>query len=75
MKLSENTLNLLKNFSEINSNIVFNPGKTITTIAEAKNIVASATVAEEFPQQFGIYDLREFLSTLTLVANPELSFG
>lgn len=75
MKLSENTLNLLKNFSEINSNMVFKAGNTIATIAEAKNIMASATITEEFPQQFGIYDLKQFLSTLTLVANPELSFS
>jgi len=75
MKLSENTLNLLKNFSEINSNMVFKPGNTIATIADAKNIMASATITEEMPRQFGIYNLQEFLSTLTLVANPELSFS
>ena len=55
--------------------MVFKPGNTIATIAEAKNIMASATITEEFPQQFGIYDLKEFLCTLTLVANPELSFS
>ena len=72
MKLSENTINLLKNFAGINPNMVFKAGSSIATIAEAKNIMASATVTETFPQEFGIYDLNEFLSTLTLVDNPEL---
>jgi len=75
MKLSENTINLLKNFAGINPNMVFKPGSSIATIAEAKNIMASATVTETFPQEFGIYDLNEFLSTLTLVENPDLSFS
>jgi hypothetical protein len=75
MKLSENTINLLKNFAGINPNMVFKAGSSIATIAEAKNIMASATVTETFPQEFGIYDLNEFLSTLTLVDNPDLSFS
>ena len=75
MKLSENTINLLKNFAGINPNMVFKPGSSIATIAEAKNIMASATITESFPQEFGIYDLNEFLSTLALVENPELSFS
>lgn len=75
MKLSENTINLLKNFAGINPNIVFKPGSSIATIAEAKNIMASATIAESFPQGFGIYDLNEFLSTLALVENAELTFN
>jgi hypothetical protein len=75
MKLSENTIKLLKNFAGINPNMVFKAGSSIATIAEAKNIMASATVAETFPQEFGIYDLNEFLSTLTLVDDPELSFS
>lgn len=75
MKLSENTINLLKNFAAINPNMVFKPGSSIATIAEAKNIMASASIAETIPQEFGIYDLNEFLSALTLVANPELSFS
>ena len=75
MKLSENTINLLKNFAGINPNMVFKPGSSIATIAEAKNIMASATITESFPQEFGIYDLNEFLSTLALVENPDLSFS
>jgi hypothetical protein len=74
MKLSEKTLDVLKNFSAINPNMVFKPGKTISTISEAKNIMANATIEDEIPAQFGIYDLTEFLSTLTLVSDPDLEF-
>jgi len=74
MKLSETTVELLKNFAAINPNMVFKPGKSITTMAEAKNIVAVATITEEIPSAFGIYDLTEFLSALSLVDEPELDF-
>ena len=75
MKLSQPTIDILKNFSAINPNIIFKEGNTISTIAEAKNIMASATIEERIPREFGIYDLNEFLSTITLVDDPELDFG
>lgn len=75
MKLSEQTLEILKNFSTINPNLVFKQGKVLQTITEAKNILASATISEEIPQTFGIYDLTEFLAALSLVDDPSLSFG
>ena len=74
MKLSENTLEVLKNFSAINPNMVFKPGKIISTISEAKNIMANATIEDEIPTQFGIYDLTEFLSALSLVNDANLEF-
>lgn len=74
MKLSEHTLEILKNFSAINASMIFRPGKTISTIAEAKNIIASATIAEDIPVQFGIYDLNELLAALTLVDDPNIEF-
>lgn len=74
MILSENTLHLLKNFAGIQPNIVFNKGSVIKTMAEAKNIVGIATIEEEFPVQFGIYDLNEFLGVLSLNDNSELKF-
>ncbi len=74
MKLSKNTLDVLNNFSVINPNMVFKPGKVVATISEAKNIMANATIGEEIPSQFGIYDLTQFLSTLSLVTDPELEF-
>lgn len=75
MKLSETTIDILKNFSAINPNMVFKEGATLATIAEAKNIMASATIEERIPREFGIYDLNEFLSTISLVENPDLDFG
>ena len=56
MKLSDNTINLLKNFKEINQSILFKKGNKLRTISVMKNILAEATVAEDFPKDFGIYD-------------------
>lgn len=75
MELTENTLQILKNFAAINSNIVIREGNTLQTIAEAKNLLAKAEVAESFPQDFGVYDLSEFLGVLGLVDNPQLEFN
>lgn len=74
MELSENTLQVLKNFSSINQNIVFQPGKCIRTVSEAKNIMCKATLDQEVQQQFGIYDLAEFLNVVSLVDQPRLKF-
>lgn len=74
MELSNFTMQVLKNFASINSNIVVNKGNTIMTVSEAKNILAAATVDETFPQQFGIYDLPEFLSVIGLADSPRLTF-
>ena len=60
MELSENTLNVLRNFSGINQNILIKQGTTLKTISEARNVVATADVAEEFPKDFGVYDLNQF---------------
>ena len=74
MKLSNDTVTVLKNFSTINQNLVINPGKNISTMSAMKNIVAKATVTEEFPQAFAIYDLNEFLASLSLFDKPNLDF-
>ena len=74
MKLNENTLNVLRNFSAINSNMVVRAGKNIKTMTEARNVVSSATLTQEFPTNFGIYDLNEFLGVLSLVDQPNLAF-
>ncbi len=74
MELSESTLQILKNYAGINSNIVFSEGNSIQTISEAKNVLSSASTVEDFPQHFGIYDLNEFLNVLGLVDVPNLSF-
>ncbi len=75
MKLSEKTLNLLKNFSTINQSILFKQGSSLRTISVMKNILAEATIDEEIPQDFGIYDLNQFLNGLDLHQHPELEFN
>ena len=74
MELSDRTLSVLKNFANINSNVVFREGNDLKTISVAKNILAKATLDESVPQEFGIYDLNEFLNVLSLVENPTLRF-
>jgi hypothetical protein len=74
MKLSQSTLTILKNFATINSNFVVTEGSVIRTISEAKNILAQATIPEAFTQNFGIYDLNEFLSVFSLIEDPDLVF-
>jgi len=74
MELSDRTLSVLKNFANINSNIVFRQGSELKTISVAKNILAKASLTESIPQEFGIYDLNEFLNVLSLADNPNLSF-
>jgi hypothetical protein len=74
MELSENTLQVLKNFSGINQNILIRSGNTIKTISEARNVLSTAIVDESFPQDFGVYDLNEFIGVLGLVDTPRLKF-
>jgi len=74
MELSENTLNILRNFSSINQNILIKTGNNIKTISEARNVVATADVTEEFTKDFGIYDLNEFIGVMGLVDAPSLKF-
>ena len=74
MNLSNDTLNVLKNFATINPNLVFKPGQKLKTISESKTILASAEIVEDFPTEFGVYDLNEFLSVLSLIDNPTLEF-
>ena len=76
MKLSDKTINLLKNFSSINQSILIKEGDSIRTISVMKNILAEAKVPEEFPKDFGIYDLNQFLNAISsLHVNPELDFS
>lgn len=72
MKLSDSTVNILKNFSNINQSLLFKEGKKLRTISVMKNILAEVEVTEEFPKDFGIYDLNQFLNGLSLHQSPEL---
>ena len=72
--LSKKTLDVLKNFSTINSSIVFRKGSTVRTISNAENILAKFTGDEVFPVDFAIYDLSQFLSGISLFSDPQLEF-
>ena len=74
MKLSEQTVSILKNYSAINQNLMIKEGSEISTMSAMKNIVSKATVEENFPVEFAIYDLNEFLSAMSLFTNPDLDF-
>jgi len=75
MQLSANTLTVLKNFSEINSNLTIQPGNALKTVHQPPTIYATATVEEVFDKTFGIYDLKNFLATLAMFQDPELTFN
>ena len=74
MKISNETLNVLKNFSTINSSLVVKAGSVIRTVSPVKNILAEYTCTESFEQNFALYDLNEFLGGLTLFKDPEFVF-
>ena len=74
MRLSDKTLMLLKNFSTINQSILFKQGNSLRTISVMKNILAEATIEEDIPKDFGVYDLNQFLNALSLHQRPELDF-
>ena len=74
MKLSKKTVDIFKNFSTINTNLLLTPGSTISTKSAKKTIASSVTVEESFPIEFGIYDLNEFLGAMTLFESPVLDF-
>ena len=74
MKLSDKTISVLKNFSSINQSILFKEGNKLRTISVMKNILAEATISEEFVRDFGVYDLNQFLNGMSLHQSPELDF-
>ena len=75
MKISDNTISILRNFSDINANILFKPGKKLSTVSTMKNIMAEADVEDEFETEFGVYDLPEFLRALDSFTKPVLNFN
>ena len=75
MKPSEQTVEVLQNFSTINQSLLFREGRTLRTVSPQKTVLAEVEVGDEFAQDFGIYDLGQFLSALSLVENPELDLG
>ena len=72
MKLSDNTLTILKNFAGINNSILVKQGTKLRTISVAKNILAEAEIEEEFPRDVALYDLNQLLNILSTYTNPGL---
>ena len=75
MKLSNETVDVLKNFSTINQNILVKEGTKLRTMSTMKNILGEAVISDAFPKEFGIYDLNEFLGVLTLTNDPDIEFN
>lgn len=75
MKLTKDTLAVLKNFSGINNNLILKAGNKISTVSSGRNIVAEAVVDESFDVEFGIYDLNEFLGAVSLFDSPDMEFS
>jgi len=75
MKLSDNTISVLKNFASINQNLMIKEGNSLLTMSAMKNIVAKADVEETFTKEVAIYDLNEFLASLSLFSSPVLDFS
>ena len=75
MQLSEKTIGILKNFATINQSILIRDGSDLNTMSVQKNVLANAKAEESFPKEFGIYDLNEFLSAVSLFDKAELEFG
>ena len=75
MKLSKHTLNMLKNFSDINMSIEIKQGNILRTVSVQKNILAQAELEDEFPKDFAIYELNRFLGAVSLFDDPELEFN
>lgn len=75
MKISTNTINVLKNFAKINPSIVIPNGNIVKTISPSKTIMAKAVVDTDFPQTFAIYSLDRFISTMSLFSDPDMTFN
>lgn len=75
MKLSKETIEVLKNYGNINQGMYFRTGKTLRTVNSHKNILTSAEISEEFPANFGVYDINNFLGVISADDSPEFEFS
>lgn len=75
MKLTENTISVLKNFATINESLLINSGTQQRTMNIDRTILAEFTASDDFPLQFGIYDLPQFLANISLLENPDVDYG
>ena len=74
MQFSPATIQILKNYAQINSNILFREGNTLATISSGKNLFSTAVIAETIPKEFAVYDLNSLLALLSLTENPDIEF-
>jgi len=74
MKLSDNTLSVLKNFSDINNNILIRKGHRIRTVSQNKTVLGQANIDDEFPVDVGIYELKKLLNAIGLFSDPDIYF-
>ena len=72
MFLTQETVNILKNFSTINQSILIKPGKKLRSMSNMKNVLAESEITEEFDRQVAIYDLPQFLNCLSLIQGAEI---
>jgi hypothetical protein len=75
MRISNDTITILKNLATINPAIFLSAGSTIKSRAEAGNIHVEVTLEEEFPIDCPIWDLPSLISMLTLFPEAEVEFG
>ena len=75
MKLSTETVAILKNYASINQNIQFKQGTTLSTISPQKNILSTVEILEDVPSNFAIYDLNRLLGAISLFEKPDLEVG
>lgn len=74
MKISNNTLNILSNFSILNNGILVKKGSELVTVSSQKTVLANAIVPESFEQEFCFYNLSQFLGAVSLFDNPDFDF-
>jgi hypothetical protein len=75
MKISKETGDVLKNFATINMSLLFKKGNTLRTVSPQKSVLAEAKIGEEFPREFAIFDMNQFLSTFSAFEDPDLNFN
>jgi len=74
MKISSDTLTVLKNFASINQALLVRKGDVLQTISPQNIIVSEAIVDDSFPQDFAIYDLNKLINVESLLEEPDFSF-
>lgn len=75
MKISKETINILKNFATISNNLRIYPGNELTTLSPQQNIFAKATVPDTFPVEVCVYNLNSLLELFSYMTEQEVDFG